>query len=315
MDDARPASRHGSAALALAAVLLAGAWASGCGSDRRSAGSLEEVWGRRGLADGRFNKPRSMAIDGQDVLYIVDKTARVQAFDTSGNYLRGWQTPTHENGCPTGLGVDRQGNVIVADTHYYRLLFYSPAGKLLESFGRKGTGPGQFAWVTDAVEDSQGNLYVSEYGDCDRVQKFSPRREFLLQWGGHGDAPGQFARPQDLAVDAQDRIWVADACNHRVQVFDNQGKLLKIWGRQGPGPGELSYPYDLVLDGAGHVYVCEYGNHRVQKFTVEGKSLGCWGTEGRRPGELFNPWAIVRDRRGRIFVLDTNNHRVQRISL
>jgi DNA-binding beta-propeller fold protein YncE len=257
-----------------------------------------------------------MTIDRNDLVYIIDMTARIQVFTTAGEFVRGWQTPVHENGRPTGVSIDQAGNVLVPDTHYFRVLVYSPEGKQLETIGGTlGHGPGEFGFVTDVVEDSQRNLYVSEYGEYDRIQKFSPAREYLLEWGGHGPQAGQFARPQSMAIDAEDRIWVADACNHRIQAFDTAGRLLTRWGTHGDRPGELSYPYGLLLDGQGHLYSSEFGNHRVQKFTLDGRSVGCWGTAGRREGELFCPWAVARDSRGLIYVLDTNNHRVQCIEM
>ena len=289
---------------------------AGCGDDDGSIGRLETIWGRRGISNGRFQKPRAMAIDAGDCVYVVDMTARIQVFDAEGQFLRGWQTPTHENGKPTGLSIDRDGNVLVADTHYSRILIYSPQGKLLKTLGgTEGQGPGEFGLVTDAVGDSQGNYYVAEMGEYDRIQKFSSEGEFLLQWGGHGPEPGKFVRPQNLAIDENDHIWVADACNHRIQVFDGQGKLLQWWGTQGDEPGKLYYPYDLILGPDSTIYICEFGNNRVQKFTRDGRSLGYWGRHGRGEGELHNPWALVRDRRGKIHVLDTNNHRVQRITM
>lgn len=288
----------------------------GCVEERASAGRLRAVWGRSGISDGRLNKPRAMAIDSGDLIYIVDITARIQVFTTDGDFVRGWQTPVHVNGRPTGLGFDRRGNLLVPDTHYFRLLTYSPQGELLETLGGVfGHAPGEFGFVTDAVEDSQGNLYISEYGEYDRIQKFSPARKFLLEWGGHGSESGQFARPQSMAIDPEDRIWVSDACNHRIQVFDTAGHLVTMWGTHGAGPGQLAYPYGLVLDEQGCVYVTEYGNHRVQKFTPEGRSLGTWGHDGRAPGELLYPWALARDSRGRTYVLDTGNNRVQCIEL
>lgn len=289
---------------------------SGCGGDPNHIGRLERVWGRRGLSEGRFQKPRALAIDGRDRLYVVDMTARIQVFDPGGRFLYGWQTPEWNTGKPTGLAIGVDGNVLVADTHYYRVLIYSSDGILLRTIGGvEGHEPGQFGLVTDVVQDPAGNYYVGEYGEYDRIQKFSPDGRFLLQWGGHGSEPGQFARPQNLAIDEQGQIWVADACNHRIQVFDQEGKLLCLWGNQGSGPGQLYYPYDLVLAPDRVVYVVEYGNHRVQKFTREGRSLGCWGTNGRREGELFNPWALVRDSRGLLYVLDTNNHRIQTVRM
>ncbi len=259
-----------------------------------------------------------MAIDEKDQLYIVDMTGRIQVFSRDGELLRQWRTPEIKNGKPSGLSFNREGNLLVADTHYFRMLVYTPNGKLLEGQtigGTCGHGPGEFNFVTDAVQDSRGNYYISEYGEFDRIQKFDSDGNFLLQWGQHGDRPGQFLRPQNLVVDQQDRIWVADACNHRIQVFDSEGKLLDMWGEHGSELGQLRYPYDLFLDGKGHLYISEFGNHRVQKFTLEGEPKGSWGSAGRQEGHLSQPWALVLDSRGRVHVLDTYNHRVQRIRL
>jgi sugar lactone lactonase YvrE len=302
--------------LYLLALLLAG-----CAPGTSPPGRPDAIWGRRGLSQGRLQKPRAMTIDAQDQLYIVDMTGRIQVFDADGNYLRGWRTPEILHGRPTGLSFDRQGRLLVADTHYFRVLSYTPAGELLDELtigGTFGHEPGQFGFVTDCVQDARGNYYVSEYGEFDRIQKFSPQRRFVMQWGGHGTDPGQFMRPQSLDLDSSGRLWVADSCNHRIQVFDvdgDQARLVKVWGRPGREPGMLDYPWALVLDSEDRVYVVERGNHRVQKFDSDGRSLGAWGTSGRRPGELNEPWALVRDSRQRVHVLDTYNHRVQRLRL
>ncbi len=302
---------------------------TGClDSGERSTGTLEAVWGRRGSLPGKLNKPRAIAIGRDDLLYIVDMTPRISVFTAGGDYLRGWQTPISAQGRPSGLSFDNAGNLLVSDTHYHRVLVYTPQGEMLQDQtigGRLGTGEGEFQFVTDAAQDSQGNYYVTQYGEFDRIQKFSPDRRFLLSWGEHGHKLGQFLRPQKIVVDISDHVWVSDACNHRVQVFDargSQAKLVASWGRQGHGPGELNYPYDIVLDEAalagrsdGRVYLCEFGNHRVQKFTLEGRFIGSFGGSGREPGQLDQPWGCGRDSQGRMFVIDSYNHRVQRFRL
>lgn len=280
-------------------------------------GHLQQVWARRGLADGRLWRPRAMDVDAQGRIYIVDFTARIQVFDPQGDFLRGWRTPDYQNGKPTGVTIEGD-RLLVADTHYFRVLSYDLQGVLQDSEtigGVEGNGPGEFGFVTDAVRDSTGAMYVAEYGDYDRVQKFDPDGAFVRQWGAHGSAPGQFVRPQNLLVDSEDRIWVCDACNHRVQIFTTEGELLAMWGQEGAAPGRLSYPYDIALDDHGNVILVEHGNHRVQVFTQEGKSLGVWGGAGREPGRLDRPWALCRDSKGSVHVLDTYNHRVQTIRI
>jgi DNA-binding beta-propeller fold protein YncE len=299
--------------LAVLAFVLAGA--VGCEVPDRS--SPVYVWGVQGVKPGRLHKPRAAAFDAEDHLYLADLTDRIQSFDRDGKYLRGWRTPEFNVDGPSGLTIDRYGRLLIADTHFYRVLVYSREGELLFQIGDgvQGTTPGRFGYPTDVVIDREGNFYVSEYGENDRIQVFSPEGKWLRQWGGHGYEPGEFMKPRAIAIDGRDRLFVADSCNHRIQVFDTHGKLLHSWGSRGDGPGELSYPYDLAIGPDQCLYVCEYANHRVQKFTLDGEPLGNWGTPGKGPGQLFNPYALAIDREGYVSVVDSNNHRVQRFRL
>jgi DNA-binding beta-propeller fold protein YncE len=298
----------------VALALLAAVPSAGCGG---GAGSLEQVWGERGLHPGDFIRPRCIAIDtrgGRDTLYVIDFTGRVQVFDREGHYLRGWSTPTILKGRPAGVALSRDGNVLVADSHYHQILTYSPGGDLLSTVtGRPGEGPGEFGYVSDVVQDEDGYLYVAEFGDDDRIRKLDAQGRYVTHWGGHGSDPGQFVRPRGLALGPDGCLYVADACNHRVQVFTRDGRLVRAIGGEGSGPGQLSYPYDVAVAPGGEVYVLEFGNHRVQKFSPAGESLGTWGHPGRQPGCLNGPWGVAIDSRGDVHVLDTDNDRVQRI--
>jgi DNA-binding beta-propeller fold protein YncE len=301
----------------VALVLGIGPLATLGGCDVAGRSTPEQVWGIHGTRPGWLHKPRVAAFDDEDHLYLADLTDRIQVFDRDGHYLRGWRTPDFNVDGPSGLTVDRHGRLLVADTHFYRVLVYSRYGDLLFQIGDgvQGTTPGRFGYPTDVVIDRAGNFYVADYGDNDRIQVFSPEGAWLRQWGGHGYAPGEFLKPRALAIDDDDRIYVADSCNHRIQVFDTRGKLLRAWGTRGSAPGQLSYPYDLAIGPDGELYVCEYGNHRVQKFTLDGRPRGTWGGAGRGPGQLYNPFALAVDRSGRVSVVDSNNHRVQRFRL
>ncbi len=296
-------------------IVILGAGAAGC--EPIAARAPELVWGARGLKPGRLYKPRAAAFDASDQLYLADLTDRIQVFDRDGNFLRSWHTPRFNVDGPSGLSIDRQGRLLVADTHFYRVLVYSREGELLMQIGDgvQGATPGRFGYPTDVVTDRDGNFYVSEYGENDRIQVFSPAGKWLRQWGGHGYETGEFLRPRSIALDDQDRLFVADSCNHRIQVFDLEGKLLNCFGKRGEAAGEMCFPYDLAIGPDQCLYVCEYGNSRVQKFTLEGVSLGVWGVPGRGPGELDNPFALAVDREGAVSIIDSNNHRVQRFHL
>jgi DNA-binding beta-propeller fold protein YncE len=275
----------------------------------------ERVWGRRGTQAGDLVRPRAIAIDAKDRLYVVDFTARVQVYDRDGNYLNGWTTPDYRKGRPSGLSIDRDGNLLVSDSHYNCFRIYSPEGVELRRFGgQPGSGLGQLAYVSDVVQDADGYYYVAEFGENQRITKLDSEGKFVCCWGSAGTEPGQFQRARALALGPDDLLYVADACNHRIQVFTRGGEWVRSWGKAGPAQGELSYPYDLAFAADGTLYVVEFGNHRVQKFTAKGESLGCWGGPGREPGRLHNPWGLAVDSKGRVHVLDTENHRVQRIA-
>ncbi len=277
----------------------------------------DTVWGLHGIQPGHLHKPRTAAFDESDHLFLADLTDRIQVFDRDGRFLRFWRTPDFNVDGPSGLSIDGQGRLLVADTHFYRVLVYSGEGALLFQIGDgvQGTTPGRFGYPTDVVTDRAGNFYVAEYGENDRIQVFSPEGKWLRQWGGHGYELGEFLRPRAIALDDQDRLYVADSCNHRIQVFDLNGNLLVNWGSRGSLPGQMSYPYDLAIGPDRSLYVCEYGNNRVQKFSLEGKPLGIWGSAGRGPGQLDNPYALAVDSQGAVSVVDSNNHRVQRFRL
>jgi sugar lactone lactonase YvrE len=263
-----------------------------------------------------LQKPRAVVTDDQDRLYVADMTDRIQVFSADGEFLNCWHLPAFNVDGPTGLVFDQAGQLMVADTHFYRLLFYSPAGELVDKIETtQGTELGQFGYVRDIAQDKDGFLYTCEYGEFDRIQVISPDHKFVRQWGGHGYEPGEFYRPEGLAFDRDGRLFVADCANHRVQVFETSGRLVDIWGTDGPELGQLRYPQDLSFDSEGHLYVVEWGNCRVQKFTADGKPLGAWGGRGRSAGRLNNPWALCVDTRNRVHVADSENHRFQRIVL
>lgn len=275
------------------------------------------VWGRRGQMPGDMVRPRAVAIDHEDRLFLVDFTARIQAYDLDGNHLGlTWTTPDFRNGRPSGLGIDREGRLIVCDSHYHTIRIYQPDGTELFHFGgNPGQEKGSLGYVSDCVQDADGFYYVAEFGQNDRITKLTAQGEFVTCWGENGVEPGQFQRVRAMAIGPDQLLYVADACNHRIQVFTRDGELVRVFGEPGSEPGQFRYPYDLAIGPEGDLYVSDRGNHRVQKLTTTGKPLGAWGKGGRAPGCLADPWALAVDRFGRVHIVDTENHRVQRIKL
>jgi DNA-binding beta-propeller fold protein YncE len=276
--------------------------------------SRVEVIGSRGSALGQFNKPRSVAVDGMDNLYVVDMTGRVQKFSPRGEFLLSWQLPQTDLGKPKGMCTDTNGNIVVVEPHYQRVNHFAPDGRLVEQWGKRGTNAGELILPRAVAVNSRGDVFLSEYTTVDRVQGFraGTHAPFLL-FGRPGSGDGEFNRAEGIAVGPDDRIYVADSCNHRIEVFSPDGKWLKSYGTAGRAPGEMSYPYDVRVDGAGRQYVCEFGNSRIQVFDANQKLVETLGSSGTKPGQFNNPWSIALDSGGNLYVADSGNHRVQKL--
>jgi ABC-type Fe3+ transport system permease subunit/streptogramin lyase len=275
--------------------------------------SQVQIIGSRGAGVGQLNKPRSVAVDASDNLFVVDMTGRVQKFSSDGRFLLSWQMPQTDLGKPKGMCRDPEGNILVLEPHYQRVNRFSPNGKLLAQWGSRGTNTGQFILPRAIAVNSHNELFVSEYELIERVQKFQLGGLFLSAIGHAGNGPGEFNRPEGICVDSQDRIYVADSCNHRIEIFSPDGKFIRAHGKAGRGPGELSYPYDICVDKAGRQYVCEFGNSRIQVFDADDKPLEIIGGPGSEPGSFANPWGVALDSVGNLYVADSRNHRVQKL--
>ncbi len=293
--------------VALVMILIAG-----CSGRDAGEAHFALVIGSPGHTAGKFNRPRGITYDASNgVIFVVDWDGRIQKFSTGGVFRGSWIMPDIEKGKPEDLCMARDGNLIVADTHYSRVMEFTPEGKLARSFGGYGRGPGQFIYPVGVCCDGEGNIYVSEYGENDRIQKFGRDGKFITTWGSFGAAPGQFQRPSGLSISTNGILFVADAVNHRIQAFDTAGKLLRVIGKEGTGPGEFRYPYD-VSAGKDALYVLEYGNQRVQKLALDGQPLGTFGKPGRGEGLFACPWRCEFVENA-LFVSDTDNGRVVKL--
>lgn len=268
------------------------------------------IWGSRGGTPGRFAGPRAIHARG-GLVYVIDRSGRIQKFDKHGSCLLVWELEKYDNGTPTGLAIDEAGNLWIPDTHNSRILQYSPEGTLLLMFGEYGEEPGKFIYPTSIAFGDQGELFITEYGVHDRVQVFSRSGEFLHRaWGDFGEGEEHFNRPMGIVKGIDGLLYITDAVNHRIKVYTQQGERVRIFGRMGTGPGDMQFPYAIDVDRHGHLWIADYGNHRVQIFAPDGTHLGSWGRRGSGPGELAEPWGVTVDG-DTFYVADTKNHRIQ----
>ena len=272
----------------------------------------DAVWLETGAGEGQVVYPRGICYSkGDDSYYVVDRLARIQHLDHDGKFIAAWRMPEMAQGKPVGLTFGPDGNLWVPDTHYSRIMVFSPAGKLLKQFGQYGREKSEFVYPSDIAFDSKGRVFVSEFGDHDRIQVFDRDLNYLFEFGRFGAEGGEFSRPQSMVIDG-DLLYVTDACNHRIDVFTTDGRFVRSMGRIGSGLGEFRFPYGLDIDSKGRLVVCEFGNNRVQLIDKEtGKGLATWGSGGRELGQLAYPWGVAVDKKDRVVTVDAGNNRLQ----
>lgn len=303
--------------IGLAAGLAAAAALTSCSGENRPGRtkSKAEVIGHLGRQPGQFSRPRAITVTSKGEMAVVDRTGRLQILDlASGEFLRQWRFPAWDNGTPTGITADPTDDSIwVADTHYNRVLRYSPEGTLLSQFGKAGEEPGHFVFPTDVCPDPDGrHVWVTDYGRRNRVMQFTRDGEFVMEFGTELFVNADLDRPQALTLTPDGReLLVVDAGNHRINVYDREGRLRRHIGTAGSGPGQLKYPYDIAMAPDGSLYVAEFGNHRVSRFAADGSFLGLLGRPGTESGEFASPWGVALGPDGTLAIADTNNQRLQ----
>lgn len=213
---------------------------------------------------------------------------------------------------PSGLALDRQGNLYVADALNHRVQRITPTGEVTV-LGEPGRRMGQLMCPKAVALDYAGYLYVVEQGNC-RVQKFDWHGEWVSGFGAQGSSPGQLNNPSGVGVDDFHNLYIADAGNRRVQVFTAEGRHLYTIprSRKGAGQVELGRPSGVAVQAReGLVYIADTGASQVYRCDREGSLLGSYGRPGPGPGELCEPWAVALDREGNVWVTEVGNNRLQ----
>jgi DNA-binding beta-propeller fold protein YncE len=150
-------------------------------------GSFIAQWGttaEKGIWAGEFNYPTDVTLGPDGTLYVADGyNDRIQVFTPEGKFARKWGGPFAMdifgpfNGwfaTVTAVAVGPEGNVFVADFYNHRIQKFAPDGTFLSSFGKRGNGPGEFAYPIDIAVTADGTLYVADFGN-NRIQIWEPK--------------------------------------------------------------------------------------------------------------------------------------------
>ena len=259
--------------------------------------------------------PWMVATTGSGELVVNEIRNKISFISRYGKRIRSIDTKSVRSGIrwyklnPTGVAVDKDGNIYVTDEESHRLSKFNSDGKLVKTVGGKGGRTGQFDWPYGIALSKDNELFVCDSSNC-RIQVFDTDLKFISCFGKGGSGEGEFREPIDLTFDPAGDVYVTDHYNHRVQVFSQNGTFLRTFGRCGSRRGELYKPWGICVD-HNYVYVVESGNIHVSVFYTSGKFITSFSRRGYKEGELNDTRGITIDQDGFLYVCDSSNNRIQ----
>ena len=236
---------------------------------------------------GMFVIPHGFTVDKQGNVWVTDFQAKdgkgMQAFKfspdgkvlmTLGKAGVAGDGPDEFNQ-PSAIGIAPNGDIFVADGHggaesNARIVKFSKDGKFIKTWGKKGSGPGEFNGLHAVAFDTKGRLFIGDRGNS-RIQIFDQEGAFIAEWK-------QFGRPSGIYIDTKDNIYVADADsnakNHpgwqrgmRVgSAKDGSVKYFIPDPNSDPNFATTSAAEGVAADSKGVIYGAEIGLKDVKKY-------------------------------------------------
>lgn len=313
-------------------------------TDPRAVGHVTTLAGDGigGVDDGpapaaRFSDPFGVAIDANGNVIVADggDSNRIRRITPRGHvetlagsregYADGQATAAAFN-TPSGVALDANGNIFIADTANNRIRRLTPQGQVstLAGQGARGhrDGPALQAQfdgpIGIAVSDDGSIIVADSYNDC--IRRISPDGQVSTLAGarrpGLQDGPATaalFDTPCGVAVDSEGNVFVADTGNDAIRKITLQGEVVTIV----PG-GTLHAPIGIAVTHDRFLFVSD--SEGVHRITPEGEvHLFAGGRAGFADGigrraRFGRPTGCAVDRRGHVVVADTQNYVIRRVT-
>jgi len=307
--------------------------------------------------DTIFSRPTALALaaDPDGNVIVADRDnhlIRRVAPDGTVTTIAGREISGHVDGPgaraqfnnPTGVAVDAEGNIYVADNLNGRIRKITPdrivstiAGSELRYESRDGPADEALFDNTFGIAlGPEGDLYILE---SSKIRRLSPAGEVTTFAGGdsEGDRDGprlsaQFRYLRAITVDAAGNVYTLEVNDYAsqsgvptaiVRVIDGSGRVRTIYRSEQPVfGGALASPSGIVAAGNGAVYLSNTGLNQVIRITRGGQLEGVAGAgerghgDGPRAEATFSiPGSLALSSRGVLFVADQGGTVVRAVQL
>ena len=181
-------------------------------------------FGKLGTAPGAFLLPTDVAFDARGNIYVSEYGGNDRISVWSAEFeclgvLGAEPIAGRRLSRPSGIGIDAEQTLWIADACNHRLVRMSLDGRVLGVFGEFGDEPGQLRYPYDLCITSNQTILVCEY-EGHRLQWFSKEGRSLRTWGRSGRELGTLFAPWGATVGPQNRIYVVDSLNNRIQIIE-----------------------------------------------------------------------------------------------
>lgn len=194
---------------------------------------------------------------------------------------------------------------------------------------------GGFADPFGVALDREGNLYVADAGEHNRIRRIAPDGQVSdLAGGREGRSDGSgaaaaFHTPSGIAFDPAGNLIVADTGNNAIRKVTPQGVVTTLAGDGAAGfrdgaaqQAQFNGPIGVAVDKAGNVYVADTYNDRIRRIGVDAvvTTVAGSGVPGMQDGPaaaaMFDtPTGIAIDAKGVLYVADTRFGAIRKLGL
>jgi hypothetical protein len=239
-----------------------------------------------------FMVAAQIRVDSADNLWVVDEmSAMVMKFNQEGRVAmllgrkaesenvparsgpgRGAQDGSGQQtdlfNRPTDVAFDAQGNIFVADgAGNSRIAKFDNVGKFVKSWGKKGSGNGEFNTLMSIAVDAQGNVYAADQGNK-RIQVFDNNGTFKTSYTNAG-SPQALCITGNTLYSSNSNPWDDLDVAGDIYKLRLDGTVVGKFGRAGKRLKEFGTVNAIACPSENTLFVGELGNLRVQKLTLK----------------------------------------------